>query len=137
MSMDAEAATEIVSDTLGGKTMRTQAPLQLGGRSPDEQPARDTRYQDIRLYARALTPEEAKRLPFEDYVAEITRKPASQWNEDQWHAVTEFYFNDVDESAKAIQSQIEKMDAELDKLSEGGDIPWWRRKGRPWPMRIF
>ena len=118
----APAATKIVSDTLARNSMRTSAPLQLGRKSPDEQQARDTRYQDLRLYARALTEEEAKRLPFEDYVAEIISKPASQWNRDQWHAVTEFYFANVDEPAKAMQSQIQKMDAELDKLSEGGDI---------------
>jgi hypothetical protein len=67
-----------------------------------------------------LTPEEAKRLPFEDYVAEITGTPTSQWNRDRWHAVSEFYFNDVDESAKAIQAQVQQMDAELEKLSAGG-----------------
>ncbi len=118
----APVATKVISDTLARNTMRTSAPLQLGRRAPDEQPARDTRYQDLRLYARPLTAEEAKRLPFEDYVSEITSKPQSQWDRDQWHAVTEFYFADVDESAKAIQSQIQQMDAELDKLSQGGDI---------------
>ncbi len=64
----APVATKIISDTLAQQHMRTAAPLQLGRKSPDEQPARDTRYQDLRLYARALTAEEAKRLPFEDYV---------------------------------------------------------------------
>jgi Protein of unknown function (DUF1553)/Concanavalin A-like lectin/glucanases superfamily len=114
--------TKIIADKLAGNSMHTSAPLQLGRKSPDEQPARDTRYQDVRLYARALTEEEAKRLPFEDYVAEITSKPVSQWNRDQWHAVTEFYFANVDEPAKTMQGQIQKMDAELDKLSEGGDV---------------
>jgi len=118
----APVATKVVSDTLARNSMRTSAPLQLGRKSPDEQPARDTRYQDLRLYARALTEDEAKRLPFEDYVAEITSRPASQWNRDQWHAVTEFYFANVDEPAKAMQAQIQKMDAELDRLSEGGDV---------------
>jgi hypothetical protein len=118
----APVATKVVSDTLAGKSMRTSSPLQLGRKSPDEQPARDTRYQDLRLYARALTEEEAKRLPFEDYVAEITSKPEHQWNRDQWHAVTEFYFANVNEQAKATEAQIQKMDAELDKLSEGGDV---------------
>ena len=118
----APVATRVISDTLARNSMRTSAPLQLGRKSPDEQQARDTRYQDLRLYARALTEEEAKRLPFEDYVAEITSRPTTQWNRDQWHAVTEFYFANVDEPAKAMQSQIEKMDAELDKLSEGGDV---------------
>ena len=53
-------ATKVISDTLAHNTMRTSAPLQLGRRAPDEQPARDTRYQDLRLYSRLLTAEEAK-----------------------------------------------------------------------------
>ena len=50
----------------------------LGWRYPDANPSRETRYQDIRLYGRALTAEEVERLPFEDYVAEVTAKPAGQ-----------------------------------------------------------
>ena len=118
----APVATKTVSDTLGRNSIRTTAPLQLGRESPDEQPARDTRYQDFRVYARALNADEAKRLPFEDYVAEITSKPVGQWDEDQWHAVSEFYFTNVDENSKAIRGQLKQMDAELDKLSQGGDI---------------
>jgi Protein of unknown function (DUF1553)/Protein of unknown function (DUF1549)/Planctomycete cytochrome C/Concanavalin A-like lectin/glucanases superfamily len=115
-------ATKVLSDTLARNTMRTSAPLQLGRKSPDEQPARDTRYQDLRVYSRSLTAEEAKRLPFEDYVSEITSKPVNQWDRDQWHAVTEFYFNNVDETAKALRSQTQQLDAELEKLSKGGDV---------------
>jgi len=115
-------ATKVISDTLARNTMRTSAPLQLGRRAPDEQPARDTRYQDLRLYSRLLTAEEAKRLPFEDYVSEITSKPVDRWDRDQWHAVTEFYFANVDETAKALRSQTQQLDAELDKLSKGGDV---------------
>ena len=115
-------ATRVVSDTLRRLTIWTQAPMQLGWRYPDATPARDTRYQDIRVYGRALTAEEAKRLPYEDYVAELTGKPTSAWNEDQWHAVSEFYFENVDGSARAIREQIAHLDTELDKLSEGGDL---------------
>jgi hypothetical protein len=59
---------------------------------------------------------------FEDYVAEVTSKPAEQVeSEDEWHAVSEFYFNNVDRSFRR-SSQIEQLDAQLDKLSEGGDL---------------
>ena len=103
----APVATKTISDTLARNSIRTTAPLQLGRESPDEQPARDTRYQDFRVYGRALSVEEAERLPFEDYVSEITSKPVGQWNADQWHAVSEFYFANVDEPSKAIRSQTE------------------------------
>jgi mono/diheme cytochrome c family protein len=115
-------ATRVVTDSLGQSTIRTQAPMQLGWRYPDATPAQDTRYQDIRLYARALSAEEARRVPYEDYVAEVTAKPVGQWNRDQWHTVCEFYFNSVDKSAMATRAQIDQLDAQLDKLSEGGPL---------------
>ena len=118
----APVGTSVAVDRLGRSTIRTQAPMQLGRRYPDATPAQDTRYQDIRLYTRALTAEEVKRLPFEDYVAEVTGKPISRWNPDQWHVVSGFYFNSVDQSSKAIESQIGQLDAQLDKLSQGGDL---------------
>ena len=114
--------TKVVIDTLGHATIRTQAPMQLGLRYPDANPSRETRYQDIRLYGRALSGEEVKRLPFEDYVAEVTAKPANKWNADEEHAVSKFYFDNVDESAKAINAQIAQLDTQLDRLSEGGDL---------------
>ena len=116
------AATRVEIDTLHDATIRTKAPMQLGWRYPDATPAQDTRYQDIRLYGRALSADEVKRLPFEDYVAEIAGKPTSQWTEDQWHVVGEFYLNNVNPSYRAIQSQIDQLDSQLEKLSEGGAL---------------
>jgi hypothetical protein len=116
------ATTHVVADSLAGASIRTKAPMQLGWRYPDANPAKQTRYQDIRLYARALEADEASRLPFEDYVAEVTGKPDSQWNEDQWHAVSEYYLNSVDPSFRQLANDADKLDAQLDKLSQGGDI---------------
>ena len=118
----AAAATEVESDTLDGKSIRTQATMQLGWRSPEANPAKELRYQDIRLYGRALGIDEERRLPFEDYVAELASKPSSQWTEDQWHAAGQFYLNSVDASYRAIESQMHAFDAKLDALSQGGDI---------------
>ena len=94
----APVRTIVVMNKLAQKTIRTQAPMQLGWRYPDADPARETRYQDIRLYGRALTPEETQRLPFEDYVAEVISKPADKWSRDERHAVSDFYFNYVDQA---------------------------------------
>ena len=118
----AKVATRVVTDSLGQSTIRTQAPMQLGWRYPDATPAQDTRYQDIRLYARALSAEEANRLPYEDYVAEVTARSVDRWNADEWHAVSEFYLNKVDRAAMAIRTQIDQLDTQLDKLSEGGPL---------------
>src|SRR4029077_8095493 len=56
--------THVLKDNLSSATIRTNAPMQLGWRNPDEHPAKDARYQDIRLYARTVAPGEVKRLPF-------------------------------------------------------------------------
>ncbi|MDE3199478.1 MAG: DUF1553 domain-containing protein, partial [Acidobacteriota bacterium] len=115
-------ATEVESDTLHGESIRTTAPMQLGWRSPTTNPAKELRYQDIRLYGRSLATDEARRLPFEDYVAEIVSKPASQWTEDQWHVVSEFYLNNIDPTFRSTYSQMHALDAQLDQLSVGGNI---------------
>lgn len=124
------AATEVEGDSLHGETIRTGAPMQLGWRSPDANPAKELRYQDIRLYGRSLTPDEVRRLPFEDYVAEIASKPVSQWTEDQWHVASEFYLNNVDPAFRATYSQMHALDAQLDQLSAGGaitQVAWEKR----------
>lgn len=116
------AATDVESDTLHGESIRTSAPMEFGWRSPDANPAKELRYQDIRLYGRALAAEEAHRLPFEDYVAEIASKTSSQWTEDQWHVAGEYYLNSVDPSFRAIYAEMHALDRQLDQLSAGGDI---------------
>ncbi len=116
------AATEVETDTLHGESIRTSAPMQLGWRAPQEDPAKEFRYQDVRLYGRPLTADEAGRLPFEDYVAEISAKPFAQWTEDQWHVASEYYLNNVDPSFRAAYAQMHALDAQLDQLSAGGDV---------------
>ena len=115
-------ATKVVYDSLAQSTIRTQAPMQLGMRYPEANPAREARYQDIRLYRRALAAEEVKRLPFEDYVAEIAHEPTSKWTPDEWHVASEYYFNSVDKSFRELTDQIEQLNAQLVKLSDGGDL---------------
>jgi hypothetical protein len=117
-----QSSTEAESDTLHGESIRTGAPMQLGWRAPGTNPAKELRYQDIRLYGRSLASDEARRLPFEDYVAEIAARPSSQWTEDQWHVASEFYLNSVDPSFRATQTQMHALDAQLDQISTGGDI---------------
>jgi hypothetical protein len=117
-----EIPTRVVSDNLSHASIRTPAPMQLGWRDPEEHPAKEARYQDIRLYARALSPDEVERLPFEDYAAEIASHPTSEWTSDQWHVMSEFYLNHVDPSCQAIQHELIPLDKQLDRLSMGGDL---------------
>jgi len=116
------AATVVETDALHGESIRTSAPMQLGWRAPGENPAKEFRYQDVRLYGRSLSGDEAGRLPFEDYVAEIAAKPLSEWTEDQWHVASEYYLNNVDPAFRAAYAQMHSLDAQLDQLSAGGDV---------------
>jgi hypothetical protein len=115
-------ATRIVADNLARATIRTTVPMQLGWRDPEEHPAKEARYQDVRLYSRVLSPDDVERLPFEDYAAEISSHPQTQWTLDQWHVMSEFYLNHQDPSYQAIQREIAPLDRELDQLSAGGDL---------------
>src|SRR5215469_11538426 len=126
--------THVLKNNLGKASVRTEAPLQLGWRNPDEHPAKDARYQDIRLYARVLTAGEVKRLPFEDYVSEIATEPSARWTQDQWHIVSEFYLNDVDSTYHRIQREMAGLDQQLDRLSRGGDLTLvaWEKSTLPY-----
>lgn len=128
----APVATHVVSDTLHHATIHTDAPMQLGWRYPESNPAKETRYQDLRVYRRALTADETRRLPYEDYVATLAAKP--HWTADERHAITEFYFQNVDASARTLKAEIDKTDEQLDKLSAGGDISIvaWERPSIPY-----
>jgi hypothetical protein len=117
-----QIATHVLQDNLGRASIRTDAPLQLGWRNPDEHPAKDARYQDIRLYSRTLAPDEVNRLPFEDYVAEIATHPAEEWTHDQSHFVTAFYLSHIDPTWQQIQREMVQLDEQLDRLSAGGDL---------------
>ena len=117
-----QVATRVLQDNLSRASIRTDAPLQLGWRNPDEHPAKDARYQDIRLYARTLAPDEVNRLPFEDYVAEIATHPSAEWTHDQSHIVTAFYLSHIDPAWQRIQHEMAYLDEQLDRLSAGGDL---------------
>ncbi len=69
-----------------------------------------------------MTTEEVKRLPYEDYVAEVTSKAIGTVGSRSMACSKRVLFQQRDASAKAIRAQIEQLDAELSKLSQGGDL---------------
>lgn len=108
-------------DNLSG-SIRTTAPLSLGRRYPDEEPLRNTSFQDFRFYKRALSEDEAGRVAHEDYVAEITRKPMEKWNEDEREAVANFYFDERDLPSHTLAADLPAIDEALDKLTKDGPV---------------
>ncbi|HXQ80255.1 MAG TPA: DUF1553 domain-containing protein [Opitutaceae bacterium] len=116
--------TEVVLDKLTATgSIRTDAVMQLGRRD-DFQPMRETRFQDVRFYRRALTPEEAARLPFEDAAAEIVaRQPdPSKWSRDEAFVVTDRWFlGGVDPEARKLAAAVAAHTGALDALGKDGD----------------
>ena len=96
---------KVVNDKLDG-TVRTSAPMTFGRIFPDVDPLRQSAFQDFRFYARELTPDEAARVPYEDYVSEIVQKPLSDWSDDEFKVVSDFYFAQRDEPTRALTAQV-------------------------------
>jgi mono/diheme cytochrome c family protein len=111
----------VIKDKLEG-SIRTRAPMTFGRIFPDVDPLRQSAFQDFRFYSRELTPDEAARVPFEDYVSEIVQKPLSTWSDDEFKVVSDFYFAQRDEPTRALAAQLPALNSELDSLSKDGDI---------------
>jgi hypothetical protein len=111
----------IGKDALQGNT-HSSAPLEFGRMYPDADPLRQSAFQDFRFFQRALSAQEAARLPSEDYVSEIVQKPMPGWSEDEFHTVSEFYFAQRDEETQKLNTQMAPLNEELERLSKDGPI---------------
>ncbi len=117
-----------------GQTIRTDARLEIGRRD-DEEPLRETRFQDLRLYARALSSEEHSRLPFEDVAAEIiAREPdPKKWTPDERFTVLDRWFlGSKHEEAARLRGDLARIDGEIARLGDGG-TPTLVAQERPTP----
>ena len=117
------AETEVKLDTLLPKdSIRTDAAMHLGRRD-DFNPMRETRFQDVRFYRRALTADEVARLPFEDVAAEIVaRQPdPKQWTGDEAFVATDrFFLGEIDPEAKELAAAVAAHDGAFDALTKDG-----------------
>jgi len=103
-------------------TITTAAITHLGRRD-DDAPLREARYQDIRLYRRALAAAEIARLPFEDVAAEIVaRQPdPAQWTDDEAFVVQDkFFLGQRSTEVSDLRAEIAKIDQRIDILTQGG-----------------
>ncbi len=117
--------TQVKSDSLQpGLTIRTQGITHLGRRVGSQpMPFRETRYQDIRFYRRALSPAEVARLQYEEIAAEIlARQPnPARWSSDErFVALDKFFLAERDPESKQITAKLDTIDEQIDKLTAGG-----------------
>ena len=103
-------------------TIRHGIPLHLGKRA-DSDALRETSFQDVRLYRRALEPAEFGRIPYEELAAEIlagTPDP-EKWTELQkFVALDRYFLGSVDADAARLQQEIAAVDREIEALGKGG-----------------
>ena len=111
---------DVERDALRG-TLRVTTPLSFGRQFPDAHAVRESRYQDFRIYHRALSEQEAHRLVYEDRVAEIVQKPLSQWSEQEFKSVSDLYFSEHDPRMPSLMQQFAALGVQLEELSKGGE----------------
>src|SRR5262249_5608211 len=106
------------SDTLTD-TIRTPAPLQLARRTGGNA-SPETSFQDIRVYARALSADEVRSMVREDVVGEIIQRPMDRWTVDERKIASDFFFQTIDETAAALRTEIARCEAEFQGATAGG-----------------
>jgi hypothetical protein len=114
---------EVLNQMPANGSIRTDAAMQLGRRD-DFQPMRETRFQDVRFYRRALSPEEVARVPFEDVAAEIVaRQPdPAKWSRDEAFVVADRWFlGEVDPEAKSLAAAVAAHTSALEALTRDGE----------------
>lgn len=109
---------EIVSDTLTD-SIRTKAPFQLARRTGGEA-SPETGFQDVRVYARALSADEVRSMSHGDVAAEIIRRPMDSWSKDESKVVADFYFQNVDQPAIAMRAEIARLETQFQRATAGG-----------------
>ncbi len=117
------AEVDVRLDALGPKdSIRTDAAMHVGRRD-DFNPMRETRFQDVRFYRRALAPAEVARLPFEDVASEIVaRQPeAAKWTSGEKFVVADrFYLGEKDAEVRTLQAALAAHDTAFEALTREG-----------------
>jgi len=117
------AETEVKVDSLEERdSIRTDAAMHLGRRD-DYNPMRETRFQDVRFYKRALSADEVARLPYEDVAGEIVaRQPdAKKWTtEEKFVVVDRFYLGSKDPETTGLAAAIAVHENAFEVLTKDG-----------------
>lgn len=117
------AEIEVKLDSLAEKdSIRTDAAMHVGRRD-DFNPMRETRFQDVRFYTRALAADEVARLPYEDVAGEIVaRQPdGKKWTtEEKFVVVDRFYLGSKDAETTDLAAAVAVHDNAFDVLTKDG-----------------
>ncbi len=116
-------AASVTNDSLqAGQTIRNALSFQLGRRHNNQALLRETSFQDLRLYRRALSDAEFARLPFEDRAAEVVATAAdpAAWSAIDRFNVLERFFVGRDPEAGKLRAAIADLDRRIEEAGKGG-----------------
>lgn len=106
--------TTVQADKLEG-SIRTTVPFKIGQRHTTS-PLEKAGVQDLRLYARALKPNEVKAVSLDTRLAYVFAKPAAKRSDEEKNELYEDWLNSRDtefQAAKAKLVSLEKEEAEI------------------------
>jgi hypothetical protein len=102
-------------------SIRTQVPFKLGQRSQGSK-VEEAIYHDLRIYGKALGPDEVDRLYTMTPIFELVSKPAEKRTGPELESVFEWYQKNLDAPSKEIVSKLGTLEAEQAAIKARGTI---------------
>ena len=113
-------SNKVAADVLKG-SIRTKVPLKLGQRNNSSK-VEEALFQDLRVYARALPPEEVDRLVNATRAAYLASKPADKRPAPEVDAAFLWYLSTRDEPSKEIVGKLAVLEKEQAAIKSRGTI---------------
>jgi len=110
----------VESDQLSG-AIDTAVPFKIGQRNTSE-PLSAAAVQDLRIYARALSPAEAQALARNARFAEILAKPAEQRGDAEKQELYAWWLGTYDEQFQALSAEATRLEQEQSAILARGTI---------------
>jgi hypothetical protein len=102
-------------------TIRTKVPFKLGQRSNSSK-VEDAIFQDLRVYARSLPPDEVDRLVTATRLSYLISKPADKRPAAEVEGAFAWYLTNHDGPAKELGGKVAKLEGEQNQIKARGTI---------------
>jgi hypothetical protein len=112
--------TTVATDQLKG-SIKTAVPLKLGTRHTSERLSQML-LQDLRLFARGLSPQEAEQLAKTDQIEDVLAKPAADRTAEEKNAVFAWWLATLDAPSKELDAKLKALAAEEVQIKSRGTI---------------
>ena len=113
--------TKTVKDTLEKRTIRTDAPLTLGGRRGGELLASGIGLGNLTIWGRSLSPQEVQRVSIQPALAGLLPLPPAD-RPQQAEGLVAWWLGSFDEPFKAATEALVKLEAERAEIRKRGTV---------------